>query len=113
MENPQKKCSICQEIKPLIDFYKSKYEKDGYCHVCSKCDKDKSLKYRESHKETIAEKYKIYREANKDKINLQKRERIICECGFEINKNSMARHLKAKIHSQLMLNKGNDNPLDV
>jgi hypothetical protein len=113
MENPQKKCSKCKLMKTTNSFSHSKSEKDGLFHYCKECEKVKSLKYRESNKETIAEKYKIYREANKDKINLQKRERIICECGFEINKNSMARHLKNKIHSQLMQNKNNGNPLDV
>ena len=111
MENPQKKCSKCKQMKLTQQFSLCKSDKDGYSHYCKECDSAKSLTYRENNKELIANKYKVYRDANKEKINLQKRERIICECGFEINKNSMTRHLKNKIHSQLM--KNNNKPLDV
>ena len=90
-----KKCSKCKEIKSTDKFSHCKSEKDGYSHYCKECDKDKSLKYRENNKETIAEKHKIYRDENKERINLQEREKIVCECGCEINKNNRTRHLKS------------------
>ena len=112
MEYPQKKCSKCKQMKLTQQFSFCKSHKDGYCNYCKQCDSAKSIKYNENNKELIAGKYKIYREANKEKINLQKREKLICECGCEINKNGKARHLKSKIHTQLIQNI-NNNPLDV
>ncbi len=75
----EKKCSKCQEIKPLNDFYKNKYEKDGYCHICSQCDKLKSLNYLQN---------------NYEKTKGQ----IVCGCGCSVRKDNIARHFKTKKH---------------
>lgn len=33
-----KKCCVCEELKPLSDFYSCKDSKDGYRYVCKRCD---------------------------------------------------------------------------
>jgi hypothetical protein len=54
-----KKCKICEEIKPLIDFSVAKQNKDGFNNTCKKC----KCKYA-----------KLHRINNRDKINNRKKE---------------------------------------
>ena len=54
--------------------------------------------YLETNKEKIKEKGKQYREDNKYKIN----EKIICQCGSVIIRNSIKRHERTKKHFNLM-----------
>lgn len=39
---------------------------------------------------------------NKDVIREQQKEKIICECGIELNKNHKSRHIKTNKHIELM-----------
>jgi hypothetical protein len=70
---------------------------------------EKQKEYREKNKELIAEKKKEYREKNKELIAEKQKEhyqknkeklqkKIKCECGCEITKNNLLRHLKSKKH---------------
>lgn len=34
-----KKCSTCQIVKPIFEFYKHRSRKDGYCNECQVCCK--------------------------------------------------------------------------
>ena len=58
--------------------------------------------WREANKEHIAEQKKEYRDANKEKIAENKREKVVCECGSEVTKSCLARHLKTKKHITLV-----------
>jgi hypothetical protein len=40
----KKKCHRCHKIKPITEFQKAKYNKDGFSHLCRECS---SRKYRE------------------------------------------------------------------
>lgn len=42
--------------------------------------------------------YKIWYDKNKDNHNEYCRQRIVCECGKIISRNSKTQHLKSKIH---------------
>ena len=79
----EKQCSQCLRFLPLVEFHKSKAQKDGHQVKCKQCqaeyhrkyyeaNKDKAAecgrKYREANKEKIAERKRKYREANKEKI---------------------------------------------
>ena len=68
-------------------------------------NKEKFSEYREANKNKIKEyrevnkeKMKEYHQANKDKIKEYKKEKIECECGCIIRKDSMYRHRKSKKH---------------
>jgi len=61
----EKQCSCCKETKPVLDFFKSNYSKDGYRYQCKQChyqyqkDPEKraewSKRYYNKHKETKPE----------------------------------------------------------
>ena len=59
-------------------------------------------KYREEHREQYNQHAKDYYEKNRDKINARKREKITCECGTEVARNSLPRHLTRKSHQKAM-----------
>jgi hypothetical protein len=48
--NKAKKCSGCQEIKPLEIFYKNKLVLDGHSNYCTICTKENSRKYHQRKK---------------------------------------------------------------
>jgi type VI protein secretion system component VasA len=48
-----KKCSGCQEEKPLNEFYKNKRMNDGHSIYCVSCTKDNSKKYHQRKKNRI------------------------------------------------------------
>ena len=50
-----------------------------------------SLKYREQHKEAIAEHRMIY---------MQKK--IVCSCGMEVVRNNLTQHIKTKKHMKAL-----------
>jgi len=58
--------------------------------------------YREGNKEAISERRKKNREKNKEAINEKRKEKVVCECGEEVNKNHHARHRKTTKHKELM-----------
>jgi type VI protein secretion system component VasA len=48
-----KRCSGCQEEKPLNEFYKNKRMNDGHSIYCVSCTKDNSKKYHQRKKNRI------------------------------------------------------------
>jgi len=47
----EKKCTKCQEVKPLDQFYKDKYnKKDGHMYTCKTCDNKYQKAWREKQK---------------------------------------------------------------
>jgi len=64
--------------------------------------KEKKKEFYENNKEYFKEKHKHYRENNKEIISQKQKEKITCQCGCEINKNNLSRHLKSKKHIKLM-----------
>jgi len=80
-----KKCSKCEEVKPVEEFYKDKSKKDGHQSKCKECikeyyEKNKrkiaeyKVKHRTKNKGKIAEHNKMYREENKDKIATRRKQ---------------------------------------
>lgn len=74
-----KRCSICNESKELICFYKNKSKTNGFTSDCKECNAEKRRKYKESnpeyqrkyHKENakkLAEKRREYLKVNAEKI---------------------------------------------
>jgi hypothetical protein len=66
---------------------------------------DKFVQYRHDNKKRILDAQKKFRDSNKEKIKENTRKIFLCECGRSMTKSVKARHLKSKIHNDLMLSK--------
>ena len=66
---------------------------------------ERQRKYNEEHKDKIRERKKKYREEHKEELKKKKAEKMTCECGCEITKNSYLRHQRTNRHKEFM-NKG-------
>ena len=110
-------CKVCQEVKPLTDFYhRTKDNKTYYNTRCKPCESEArrpdQKAYREANKEKIAQKDKEYAQNNKDRIKEYQTEyrnrpevkerskiKVMCACGCEIRKDGMRQHLKNYWHT--------------
>jgi len=63
---------------------------------------EKHKEYYENNKEILSEKYKNYYEKNKEILSQKAKKKITCQCGCEIRKDSLSKHLKSKKHIKLM-----------
>ena len=107
-----KACKICQEVKPLTDFYnRTKDNNTFYYTRCKECERiaraPDQKAYRESNKEKIAQRKKEYTQENKEKVNEYQTEyrnrpevkerskvKVVCSvCGTEIRKDGLKRHM--------------------
>jgi len=64
--------------------------------------------YYNKNKNEILEKWKQNYNKNKDKILEKQKEKITCECGVELRKSDLARHLKTKKHINFINSNNND-----
>ena len=64
-----KKCGKCGEVKPISEFHKNKYTKDGLRYCCKECGKE----YRENNTEKLKEYLREYRKNNPEKEKERKR----------------------------------------
>ena len=83
-------------------------------------NQDKIKEHREVNEDNIKEIVKEYIEANKDKINAKRSERITCECGCcTSRRDKISQHKKSSCHQKLMEEKNKlkrnltDEELDV
>lgn len=53
MKKSVKKCSGCQQEKPLKEFYKNKRTNDGHSIYCVSCTKENSKKYHQRKKNRL------------------------------------------------------------
>ncbi|MDC3409660.1 hypothetical protein OAY23_01890 [bacterium] len=79
--------------KEHIAERKKEYSEQNKEHIA-----ERKKEYYEQNKEHILDKQKERYEANREKIVEQKKEKIVCECGSEVTKTHLARHLKTKKH---------------
>lgn len=61
-----KKCSKCEKIKPINEFFREKNGKDGYRTECKECRKQYCKQWREKHKEHCKQYEKQYYRDNKE-----------------------------------------------
>lgn len=69
-----KTCSCCGEWRDISRFRKNQGYGDGFRTTCRDCDNAKVRKYKQAHKEELAEKRKIQREENPEKAREKGRE---------------------------------------
>lgn len=65
-----KKCSKCNIVKQINQFYKSQKEKDGLTYLCKDCLKKYGTAYYQKHKEKIKKHCQNYYQDNKHKAKL-------------------------------------------
>ena len=59
---------------------------------------EREKEYRETHKEQINEKNRRYQQSHKEEIKAKKSEKVTCECGAVIARNSITEHKKSNRH---------------
>lgn len=62
-----KKCSLCEIIKDLENFYKDRGKRDGHSHWCKDCTRLRNRKWREDNRERKRASNLKYERENKDK----------------------------------------------
>ena len=117
------KKKYAKDNREHIVEYKKKYAEDNREHIVETTKKyrednkeliaEKLKKYYENNKEQICESAKKYRDDNKEKIkkykeenkerfnekrNENNKEKVTCQCGIEMNKGSLTKHLKTLKH---------------
>ena len=107
----QEKKEYYENNKEQILKYQKKYSQENkekikdYLQKYSQGNKDKIRKTIEKNKEKRAEYKKKYYEENKEKLSEIYKEKVICECGCEVNRHSVKRHEQTSKHIKLMNNK--------
>ena len=102
--NTYKSFRTDEERKEYEKEYNKEYYEDNRERIKSnnkeyyETNKDYYKEYRETNKEQIKEKDKQYYETNKHKRN----EKITCQCGCVVTRNSTKQHEKTKKHTDLM-----------
>lgn len=66
------------------------------------CKKDYNKHYRNLYRDELNKKCKEYHKENKKRIQKYQKEYIVCECGFKVQRASMARHKRTKRHKKLI-----------
>jgi len=97
-----------QDNREQISLKKKEYHQDNREQINAKkkdyYEKNKEQRnakmkeYREKNKEQRNAKMKEYNEKNKEQINAKRREKIECECGCIVSRNSLSRHKKSNRH---------------
>jgi|LakMenEpi03Aug12_release.lakeMendotaPanAssembly.Ray.scaffolds.fasta_scaffold167481_2 hypothetical protein len=118
-----KKCSKCQNIKPLSEFSKNKSHHDGYNNYCKCCRKQYSIenrnqrqkhdkKYQNSHsisyKQYQKQYGKLWREINKNKRTTQANFRYNSDIKFKL-----LQILRSRINYAIHKNSKNEHSIDL
>ena len=94
----------CVSCRELIRVNRRKESQKKYRENNKEKIAERTKEYRDNNKEKIAERKKEYRDNNKEKIAEQgkkyRKQKVVCECGSEVNKGSLSRHRKSKKHLQ-------------
>ena len=81
---------------------KYKEQKKRYCQK----NKEKMKEYNRTHyqenKEKMKEYYKEYYKENKNEISEKNKVKVLCDCGCDVVKKSLSRHIKTRKHIDLM-----------
>jgi len=96
-DNREKMKEYRENNKEKIQEYKKEYYEDNKEKI-----QENMKEYQETNKEKIKEKRKEYYETNKNTILKNMKEIVKCECGCEVTKTNLKRHIKNKKHISLM-----------
>jgi len=82
-----KNCSVCLKNKPISDFNKNKFKKDGHRTECNVCQSKKGKQYRLDN----VDKLKQYRLDNKNKTNEYRKNKKEIDINYKITCNLRTR----------------------
>jgi len=109
LELERREREIIEELKATLNTFIPTRTKNEYYEDNKERIAQYKKKYSNDNKERIALRDKKYNEKNKEKITERKKEyyeknkkMIICECGCEITRQSLKRHLTRNIHKTNM-----------
>lgn len=66
-----KRCTKCQELKPLSEFYKDTKARDGLAYRCKICTKKKVRDYNQDHRDEIAQRKAQRYQVNRETVRQQ------------------------------------------
>lgn len=72
--NDTKRCSICQEFKPVSEFWKCKTFKDGLLYRCKPCERILRKDWVSKNKEKIKEGHRLWYKKNKKRLSIKSKE---------------------------------------
>jgi hypothetical protein len=70
----EKKCTKCEKVKSLDEFYNHKIGKNGKRHECKICTKNHNKEYNKKNKEKFSQHAKEYYKKNKEKFSQHAKE---------------------------------------
>ena len=83
---------------------KNKKREKGYYEANKDKISERDREYRQNNKDKVVKKSKAYYENNKEKISEKKKmaQKLVCECGCELRRDSLHHHRKTKFHQEFM-----------
>jgi len=91
--NPLRNKQYYEKNREAVLVLAKKYNQDN-----NEAINIRKKEYRQLNKEELSIKWKEYYEKNKEEICVRKTEKITCECGRTVRKDSITRHRKFKVH---------------
>lgn len=89
-----KTCRLCNEQKPLSEFYKKSDMKDGHLNNCKSCHNARSIKWNKANKERINANNRA--RAKTDEVKQKRKKQYTSERGREIAREAVRRYRKRR-----------------
>lgn len=65
----RKKCTKCEIVKPLEEYYLNKEHRDGHYNECKECTKKRVRKYQRENRAKITKRARKYNQAHREQMN--------------------------------------------
>lgn len=98
-------CKNIDQLNAREGYHIRQYDsfKNGYNgKIEGRTDQECKKEWYQRNRETIILKTRQYRTDNKDKINEQRNQKIVCECGSVSTKRNLLRHKKSPKHQNYL-----------
>ena len=91
-----------ETLKATLNMIYPQRTNEEYYNENKEYKKEYGNQYRNNNREKNKEQKKQYYQNNREKINEKAKEKVICECGYEITKCNLKRHQKSAKHIKLL-----------
>ena len=92
----EKKCNVCQESRPLTDFYAAKKSPDGYDYTCKPCSRARARKWNTDHPDRVLENQRKSWANRAAEINAKRRVRNVADAAYQAKRAEQRRRYYAK-----------------